>query len=92
MSGNQITPVITVRYEGKKAQDIAANCQQGLQILRDDLLCLKLPQPKRENTTFFHETTSSCGYVFFWPLVQEFGVSHFKSTFYDSLATHILLS
>jgi hypothetical protein len=78
-----ISLIVRLIYGGKKALNIAADANEGVRILREDLLHLKIPQPKRENTTIISNETigGPRGYEFFWPMVQQFGVSHFKSTF-----------
>jgi hypothetical protein len=76
-----ISLIVRLIYRGKKALNISADANEGLRILREDLLHLKIPQPKRENTTFISNETigGPHGYEFFWPMVQQFGVSHFKA-------------
>ena len=62
---------IFVRYEGLKAtQYFSKFTSESAVVLREDLLALKLPHPKRANTTFI-----SYGYVeCLWPMVPKYGV------------------
>ena len=62
---------IFVRYEGLKAtQYFSKFTSESGVVLREDLLALKLPHPKRANTTFI-----SYGYVeCLWPMVPKYGV------------------
>lgn len=80
MTSRTISLVVTILYSGDKAQYIAADNQNdGVRILWEDLPHVKLPYPKRENTTFVsYETMGLFGYEFFWPSVKEFGVSRLK--------------
>lgn len=62
---------IIVRYEGLKATQHFSNyTQRSDEIFRDDILTLKLPLPKRENTTFISYGCVEC----VWPLVPKDGV------------------
>lgn len=62
---------ITVRYEGLKAtQYFSKFTPQSEAVFRQDLLILKLPHPKRENTTFISYGCVEC----FWPSVPKNGV------------------
>lgn len=85
MTSRTISLVVTILYSGDKAQYIAADNQNdGVRILWEDLPHVKLPYPKRENTTFVsYETMGLFGYEFFWPSVKEFGPLH------NTLIAHI---
>ena len=62
---------IIVRYEGLKAtQYFSKYTQRSDIVFRDDLLALRLPHPKRENTTFISYGCVEC----VWPLVPKNGV------------------
>ena len=62
---------ITVRYEGLKAtQYFSKYTNRSDAVFREDLLALKLPHPKRENTTFLSHGCVEC----VWPLVPKNGV------------------
>ena len=62
---------ITVRYEGLKAtQYFSKYTHRSEVVLKDDLLALKLPHPKRGNTTFISHGCVEC----VWPLVPKNGV------------------
>lgn len=62
---------IIVRYEGLKAtQYFSKYTPRSDDVFRDDLLALKLPHPKRGNTTFISHGCVEC----VWPLVPKNGV------------------
>jgi hypothetical protein len=62
---------ITVRYEGLKAtQYFSKFTNRSDAVVRDDLLALKLPHPKRGNTTFISYGCVEC----VWPLIPRNGV------------------
>ena len=62
---------IVVRYEGLKAtQYFSKFTNRSDDVFREDLLALRLPHPKRENTTFVSYGCVEC----VWPLVPKNGV------------------
>lgn len=62
---------VTIRYEGLKAtQYFSKFTQQSDDVFRKDMLALKLPHPKRENTTFISYGCVEC----VWPLISKNGV------------------
>lgn len=62
---------IIVRYEGLKAtQYFSKYTTKSDDVFREDLLALKLPHPRRENTTFISHGCVEC----VWPLVPKNGV------------------
>ena len=62
---------IVVRYEGLKAtQYFSKFTTRSDDVFREDLLSLKLPHPKRDNTTFISHGCIEC----VWPLVPKNGV------------------
>ena len=68
---------IIVRYEGLKAtQYFSKFTPQSNSVLREDLLCFKLPHPKRENVTFMSHGCVEC----VWPSVPKNGVRGRSST------------
>lgn len=76
-SGNhEIT--LLVRYDGVKAtQYFSKWTQESDRVFREDLTTLRLPHPKRENTTFL-----SYGCIqAFWPSVPKSGVCHSSLAF-----------
>ncbi|KAF8799813.1 hypothetical protein BYT27DRAFT_7200793 [Phlegmacium glaucopus] len=71
--GGTLELKIIVRYEGLKAtQYFSKYTSESDVVLRDDLLTLKLPHPKRENTTFISYGCVEC----VWPLVPRNGLLH----------------
>jgi len=70
-SGGNLELKIIVRYEGLKAtQYFSKYTSASDAVLREDLLALKLPHAKRENTTFISYGCVAC----VWPVVPKNGV------------------
>jgi hypothetical protein len=64
---------IIFRYEGLKAtQYFSKFTSKTDAVFRDDVFALKLPHPKRENTTFVSYGCVECA----WPLVPKDGALH----------------
>jgi len=62
---------LVIRYSGIKAtQYFSKFTPESDKVFRDDILALKLPHPKRENTNFLSHGSVEC----FWPETQRNGV------------------
>lgn len=68
---NAIEVKLTIHYYGLKAtQYFSKTSPESEDVFLDDLLALKLPHPKRGNTTLISFGRMQC----IWPSVQKHGV------------------
>lgn len=74
--------VVNVRYYGTKARDFYEGSRKAMDILREDLMALKLPHPKTEKTLIRSLPDGRGECSFMWPDVPAQSV---RSRIYRNL-------